>query len=186
MRVGDSGTSLKSDLWQSVLFKHDRMFKHNIMRVNYTAYDVRRCEDVIHTGSAKPANIMVLQPNTASLPCDNHPFWYAQVLGIYHVNVIYIGEGNMDYSPERIEFLWVWWYELIDDCRSGQQLDRVRFPPLALEDSFGFLDPGDVLRACHIIPGLRGGKVHQDGIGLSHCARDCDDWTFYLVNRYSP
>ena len=51
---------------------------------------------------------------TLTEPGDNndstvgHPFKYARVLGVYHVNAVYIGPGSTDYQPCQIEFLWVW------------------------------------------------------------------------------
>lgn len=167
--------------WQSVVFKQDRMYKHNTMRINYTSYDVRRGEDVIHTNTSH-CDVMMLNPN-ASL--SSHRFWYARVLGIYHANVIYIGEDATDYTPRRLEFLWVRWYE--EDALStgwtDRCLDRVRFPPVTREDAFGFIDPADVLRSCHLIPAFYRGKAYSDGIGMSHCAQDSNDWRAYYIGR---
>lgn len=168
--------------WKSVLFKQDRMYRHNIMRINYTSYDVRREEDVIHTGTSR-CDVMLLNANASS---SDHRFLYARVLGIYHVNVIYVGEGTIDYTPRRLEFLWVRWFEG-DDLTVGwtvQRLDRVRFPSMAQEDSFGFIDPADVLRGCHMMASFVRGKVHSDGIGISHHAKDSNDWRAYYVGRY--
>ncbi|KIM50228.1 hypothetical protein SCLCIDRAFT_1183436, partial [Scleroderma citrinum Foug A] len=44
-------------------------------------------------------------------PLD-HPYCYARVLWIFHANVIYTGPGSMDYLPQHVEFLWVWWFDL--------------------------------------------------------------------------
>jgi hypothetical protein len=102
---GASGPATSADLanWAGVLFKHDRMYKHQIMRTNYTSYDVRRDEDIIRAGTRGQSNLMVLAPESADIrPAGHgghHPFWYACVLGIYHVNMIYVGDGNTDYSP---------------------------------------------------------------------------------------
>jgi hypothetical protein len=175
--------------WQAVLFKHDRMYKHNIMRINFTTYDVRRDEDVIHSGTHAQSNVMVLNPETSDTllsGADNHhPFWYARVLGIYHANVIYIGEGNTDYSPHRLEFLWVRWYELTDNNAGwgSRKLDAVSFSSMTREDSFGFLNPDDVIRASHVIPCMKEGVARRDGTGLSHCAQDHADWKLYYINR---
>jgi hypothetical protein len=40
------------------------------------------------------------------------------------------------------------------------------------------------LRGCHILQAFKHGKVHSDGIGLSPCAHDSQDWRQYSVNRY--
>ena len=90
------------DEWQAVTLKHERVYKHNIMRINYTRYDVHRDEDVIHVGTSRHCNIMMLNPTYtpgSSVPGNNHPFCYTRVLGIFHANVMYIGRGNTDYCP---------------------------------------------------------------------------------------
>ena len=62
-------------------------------------------------------------------------------------------------------------------------LDTVKFLPMADQDAFGFVDPADVLRGCHIIPSFTDGQLHPDGVAMSHCAGDSDDWKRYYVNR---
>jgi hypothetical protein len=172
--------------WNNVLFKQDRMYTHKIMHIHYTTYDVRRGEDIVHIGSSQ-RNIMVLNPQFSVENIDSqHPFWYARVIGIYHANVMYIGRGNADYHPRRLDFLWVRWYHFKDAPCGWKQLklDKLRFPPLGEPELFGFLDPNDVLRSAHIIPLLSGGKVTTDGISTSPCAQNGDDWKAYAVNRY--
>lgn len=116
----------------------------------------------------------------------SHRFLYARVLGIYHVNAIYAGEGAVNYDTQKIYFLWVRWFEY-DETRSlgwdNHDLDSLYFMPMADERAFGFVDPKDVLRGCHIIPTFSSGRVHLDGVGLSCCARDALDWVRYCVNR---
>ena len=167
--------------WQAVHLHQDRMYKHNIVCINYTMYDVRRDDDIIHPGTAH-CNVMVLNPVTSS---SEHPFWYARVLGIFHANVIYTGEGVNDFLPRRLEFMWVRWYQL-EDVPAGWTfgcLDRVKFPHIMQEDSFGFIDPGDILRSSHIVPAFSRGRVHADETGISHLARDAHDWKSYYIMR---
>ncbi|KAF8833337.1 hypothetical protein BDN67DRAFT_872147, partial [Paxillus ammoniavirescens] len=115
-----------------------------------------------------------------------HQFCYARVLGIYHANVIYLGPGAVDYQPRRLEFLWVRWFELLDRPSGWDHiaLDLLRFVPITNKGSFGFIDPGDVLRACHLIPTFAHGKQPSDGIPISQKGWDCKDWKFYYVNRF--
>jgi hypothetical protein len=127
---------------------------------------------------------MVLNPNSSD--AEGHQFWYARVLGIFHANVIYTGlRGMTDYLPRRLEFLWVRWYRADGPSAdwATRRLDRVHFLPMNDDDSFSFLDPTDVLRGCHIIPGFARGKVHSDSTGMSRCACDSKDWKSYFVNR---
>jgi hypothetical protein len=167
----------------SVFFKNDRMYSHHLARFNFTTYDVRRAQDVINPGTSH-RDVLLLAGNEMGARSD-HPFLYARVLGIYHVNVIYTGEGMVDYNARRVDFLWVRWFEY--DGRSPGwadcKLDSVRFPSMSREGAFGFVDPGDVLRACHIIPAFATGKVHSDQVGLSLCAHDTQDWSRYFVGR---
>lgn len=114
------------------------------------------------------------------------PYRYAKVLGTYHVNVIFCNDDRVDYTPIRVDFLWVRWYAQIDVARTGwvaQKLDRLRFPPMANEGSFGFLDPSDILRGCHLIPVFAKGRLHTIGKGLSLHAKDSTDWHEYYINR---
>ncbi|KIM83847.1 hypothetical protein PILCRDRAFT_55766, partial [Piloderma croceum F 1598] len=87
-----------------------------------------------------------------------------------------------------IEFLWVWWFEY-DGTRlvqwRGRRLDSLRFPPLATQGAFRFVDPRDMLRGCHIIPAFTKGKHHLDGVNISSCAHDGKDWTCYHINQFA-
>jgi hypothetical protein len=170
-----------------VFFQKDRLYSHNIIRINYTTYDVRRAQDVVN-GSTQHCNIMVLAGSDGCGDfATDHPFKYGRVLGVYHVNVVYTGPGMLNYEPHRFEFLWVRWYHTVDALRTGwtaRKLDRLQFARMAEDDAFGFVDPSDVLRGCHIIPAFASGRLHADGKGLSHCARDSSDWVAYYVNRW--
>ena len=87
----------------------------------------------------------------ASSTSKLHPVRYARVLGIYHVNVIYIGSGMLDYNVRCFDFLWVRWYQQ-PIPRSGDfngcdtwRLDQLAFFPVFHPSAFGFVDPADVL-----------------------------------------
>jgi hypothetical protein len=160
----------------AIVFRNGCIYQHKIMRLNYTTYDVRRDQDILHPSTAQ-CNVMVLDP----APSDgDNPFQYARVLGIFHANVFYMGDEMRDFTPRRLDFLWVRWYTF---GRAEGYIDCLRFPPINDINSFGFLDPADVLRCSHILPLFSLGKVHSDGSGLSHLAKDADDWRSYFVNR---
>jgi hypothetical protein len=169
---------------QFVFFNSDRMYKHQLLRINYTTYNVRRAQDIINPDNSR-RDVMVLADDEDEDTLSNHPFLYARVLGIYHVNVVYTGPGMIDYAARPLDFLWVRWFHNLEpikweDCK----LDSVAFLPMADEEAFGFLDPMDVLRASHIIPTFLLGRVHADTISMSTCARDSHDWKQYRMNRY--
>ena len=164
-----------------VLFKGNRIYRHRLLRINYTTYDLQRDFDSINPRT-NHRHIMLLSDSD-----DNaHPFSYARVLGIFHANIIYTGPGSRDFQSRRIEFLWVRRFEVLQDnflAWEQHALDMVRFLPMADEDAFGFVDPTDVLRSCHIIPSFADGRLHLDRNARSRCAGDSDDWKRYYVNR---
>ncbi|KAG1827580.1 uncharacterized protein BJ212DRAFT_1474739 [Suillus subaureus] len=131
-------------------------------------------QDVINPKTSH-CNIMVLSSSSES----GH-YHYAKVLGIHHVNTVVV-RGSYQ-TPHRMEFLFVHWYEAADadSCRTA--LDCICFSLLDSEDTFGFLNPADVLRASHIIPHFSKGLRHTDGRGLSGMARDKGNWQEYFIN----
>jgi hypothetical protein len=170
-----------------IFFKSDRMYQHHLLRINYTTYDVRRSQDVINPGTSRRDIMVLANDNDNDSQSDRHPFWYARVLGIYHVNVVYTGPGTIDYLPRRMDFLWVRWFQYgcaKTNSWDENQLDPLFFPPMATDGAFGFVDPTNVLRASHIIPAFASGRIHADLVSLSKCAGDSHDWKRYVVNRY--
>ena len=146
-------------------------------------------QDIINPRTSH-CNIMLLalyEDETQPL-ADAHPFLYGRVLEIFHANVVYKGPGMCDYTPRRLYFLWVRWYDLEPATKKGKsttlyELDRLAFPSVSHQGAFGFLDPSDVLRGCHIIPAFAKGRAFPDGRGISRLARDSDDWKGYYVSR---
>jgi hypothetical protein len=51
-------------------------------------------------------------------------------------------------------------------------------------NAFGYVDPADVLRGCHLLPVFANGKLHPDHIATSKLASDTDNWKYYYINRY--
>lgn len=124
--------------------------------------------------------------DSAASPQDSSPprgrFLYARVLGAYHVNVGYTGDGMLDYATRRVDFLWVRWYKVERKCSdpfATSELPQVSFYPVNSPEAFGFVDPCDVLRSCHIIPRFASGRPQR--MGLSRCGKDGDDYKRYLV-----
>ena len=183
----------ESEEANSIYLKNDRIYEHNIVKINYTTYDTRRSQDILNP-KTRCRDVMVLarpqpQDEAGSESQRPHRFWYARILGIFHANVVYTGVGMRDYVPRRLEFLWVRWFQRVELpelrglARAGYCLDAVKFLPMAGGDAFGFIDPIDVLRGSHLPPAFRQGRVHPDAKGFSKCAGDARDWKIYYVNR---
>lgn len=80
-----------------VTFVQNRIYRHKVLRINYTTYDLRRAQDTLNPRTH--ADVMVLA-------CEDenehpHPYWYARIVGIFHLNVRY--EGRI----KRMNVLWV-------------------------------------------------------------------------------
>ncbi|RXW25755.1 hypothetical protein EST38_g7 [Candolleomyces aberdarensis] len=135
------------------------------MRVNFTTYDMRRDQDVLHTNSNQ-CNIMMLNSAyTAETQTDEHPYLYAQVLGIFHANVSYLGtrpDGSRSYAQQRVDFLWIRWYHLLDHG-DPFSLDRLSLSQLSEYRTLDFADPADVLRGVHLIPRFSIGNLKPEG-----------------------
>ena len=168
---------------ESIVFKYNRLYRHNLMRINYTTYDVHRAQDTINVNTVK-RDVMVLPREDLGNSDLAISFTHARVLGIFHVNAVHIGAGLSSYLPVRLEFLWVQWFQ--QECQGSwerHELERLSFPPMAKEESFGFLDLSEVIRSCHLLPVFSIGKRYADGRGLSPSARDSDDFHQYYVGR---
>jgi len=155
------------------------------MRVNYTTYDMRRAQDYINPRTQR--DIMLLSQDSS---LDAHPFWYARVLGIFHVEVGRItNDGQGDIKSKRKEVLWVRWFGIEPGHRSGlkaARLPKIGFVPEQDQHAFGFLDPSLVLRACHLPPVFSGGRTNSllsyEGLTVARPLSEKDDWENYYVN----
>ncbi|KAJ3858704.1 hypothetical protein EV359DRAFT_75819 [Lentinula novae-zelandiae] len=134
--------------------KKKKIYAAKTLRINYTTYNVCRDQDVINPRTDHNT-IMLKSPDTNP---DAHPYWYAQVLGIFHADIIHFK------SRKQMEFLWVRWLGTEPDYRPGHKfakLPKVGFVPEDDEFAFGFLDPSQVIRACHLIPAFVHGKSND-------------------------
>jgi hypothetical protein len=161
--------------------KGGRLYIHKYCRINYTTYDGRRNQDTINTTTH--SGIMLLSHDEEET--RTHPFWYAQVAGIFHVVVRY-----ERLPPVTMHFLWVRWLGLDPDYPCGwahRRLPRVGFVPEdGTTDTFGFLDPAVVVRAAHFMPAFHHGRTNELlGPSIARPDEDEDeDWQFYYVGMY--
>jgi hypothetical protein len=163
-----------------VRFVHNRLYQHKTLRVNYTSYDLRRCQDSLNPRTHP--NIMVLSHEDDD---DAHPYWYARIIGIFHALV----QHPDHLEPVSMDFLWVRWYGRHIEHRSGwkaKHLPRIGFIDSDGDLPFGFLDPIDVIRGCHLIPAFHYGRTEEllaPSIARLPAEND-EDWLFYYVNMY--
>ncbi|KAJ3556133.1 hypothetical protein NP233_g12048 [Leucocoprinus birnbaumii] len=172
----------------NIRIRNNTIFRHRTARIHYTTYDVRRDHDTIN-----PRNrpfCMVPAPDTRDDP-SAHPFWYCAVIGIFHAEVQHTGIRSRDLNWKTVEFLWVRWLGLEPGYSSGRQLAKLPkygFVPDSDDYAFSFLDPGQVIRGCHLIPAFVEGRTSilmpYSGVTEARPNGDTDDWTNYYVNIF--
>ena len=168
-----------------MVIKDHRLFQHRLLRLNYTTYDIRRDQDVIHLETPQ-CNVMLLNTDFSE-PGTHSLYLYSRVLGIYHANVSYIGvlpDGTRRYDSFRLDVVWGQWYEALDHpTREEFQLDRLRLCPIQAPESLHFMDPSDILRAVHLIPQFSLGKVDTLPPKSRLITPQESEWKAYYINR---
>ena len=127
-----------------ITIDNNRFYRHQELRVNYTTYDNRRAQDTINPRT-RP-DIMTLSGEDEGGD-HAHPYWYARVLGIYHVRVLHTGEFSKSSQLQTMQFLHVRWFGHHVRHRSGWKARHLHCVSFIDEDSepFGFVDPAHVI-----------------------------------------
>ncbi|KAI0038029.1 hypothetical protein FA95DRAFT_1478129, partial [Auriscalpium vulgare] len=176
----------------TIFIARNRMHLHKVLRINYTTYDCRREQDSINPRTHP--HIVLLSPDDPDDPAF-HPFLYAQVHLIFHVEFRHIPAQSQATDVQRLDIAWVEWLMLDKSIPCGFEARRLPVVgPLKPEspNAFGFVDPNDVLRAVHIMPGFMYGTRHPSVTqALFRQQPDTDEheddsaWNRYLVGIFS-
>ncbi|EJU06167.1 hypothetical protein DACRYDRAFT_42973, partial [Dacryopinax primogenitus] len=128
---------------------------HMVCHINYTTYNVQCAQDTIHVGKGQ-CDIMLPSGDDSM---DSHPYWYAQVICIFHVNLTH--QPTNICTPQQHDVLLVRWLAQEDTNSTGSQLfqplDRVSWVSGDNEDGNGFVDPSSVICSCHLVPCFNSG-----------------------------
>ncbi|KAF8802003.1 hypothetical protein BYT27DRAFT_7226594 [Phlegmacium glaucopus] len=176
--TGDEETFTAAER-SKISFANGHLYRHKVLRVNYTSYDLRRCQDSLNPRTHP--DIMVLSHEDD----DSHPYWYAKIIGIFHAIVQHPSKPD----PVSMDFLWVRWYGRNMTHKSGwrsKHLPRIGFVDSDDALPFGFLDPLHVVRGCHLIPAFHHGRTEDllpPSIARLEIEND-EDWLYYYVNIY--
>jgi hypothetical protein len=95
---------------ETVFFQKDMMYQHSILHINYTTYDMRRSQDIFNP-KTDHCDILLL----SSEPEAAHQYYYARIIGIYHVNLIYKDPATHQYHTQHMEFCG---YAISNLCRT--------------------------------------------------------------------
>lgn len=179
--TGDEAQFSDEDL-RTVSFVGNRLYRHKVVRINYTTYDGRRDQDSLN--SRTHADFMVLAHEDED---DPHPYWYGRIIGIYHAFVRHTGLESKTSDAQLVHFLFVRWFGRDLSFRSGFKAKRL--PRLGFIDSedpgaFGFLDARQIIRGAHLIPAFDYGKTTELlSTSIARQPRENHkDWEFYYVN----
>lgn len=163
---------------RSLLYiRNNRLELRHSMNVYFTTYDLRRGKDRVNMRGR--SHVMALSQD------GDHPYIYAQVLGIYRVYVLH---GPTMVDEVKMDVLWVRWFKVDETHRAGwkaKRLHQVKFIPSLEDDAFGFLNPEDVIRGVHLIPGFHHGhRLHSfsDPTSVWDHEDECD-WQTYYINQ---
>ncbi|KAG2342173.1 hypothetical protein BDR05DRAFT_976596 [Suillus weaverae] len=145
----------------TVILVHEKIFRHKVLQVNYTTYDLRRDQDSLNPWTN--ADIMLLAHEDDG---DGHPYC----------------EHLKSSEPQQMDFLW-------HPYTAGWEVKRLEcigFIPSDDPGAFGFLDPQQVIRGIHLIPAFDYG--HTDALLLPSIAcpthDNNEDWTFFYINMF--
>ncbi|KAI0040823.1 hypothetical protein FA95DRAFT_1527233 [Auriscalpium vulgare] len=145
----------------TIVLKDNKIFFHQVLRVNYTTYDIRREQDSMNPRTH--ADIMVLSGEDPSDP-SFHPYWYGRILRIFHVLYQHIPSDSPPTEYRRMDVVWVHWMARDVTVPSGWAARRLPcVGPANLEDSdaVGFLNPNDILRGAHLLPAFSFGTTDE-------------------------
>ncbi|TFK17135.1 hypothetical protein FA15DRAFT_650555 [Coprinopsis marcescibilis] len=178
------------DELMKVVIVGNTIYRHAILRVNHTTYDRRRDQESFNPRTQ--ADIMLLAHDDTP---TGHPYWYARIVGVFHLSALYMGGTYRQQQPHEFEVVWVRWFGPKSDPDTPQfgwkakRLPRIGFVDPILDDSppFGFLDPSEIIRGIHLIPDFTGNKS-GNGLGPTSVRpmRDEDkDWNYYYIGWFS-
>ncbi|EJD08235.1 uncharacterized protein FOMMEDRAFT_72012, partial [Fomitiporia mediterranea MF3/22] len=83
----------------SLHIQNNRLYKHRVIHVNYTTYNVRRVQDSLNP--CLYADIMVYLDDQYF----NYLFIFVQIVSIFHVNVAYFRPRLSSLHYKRIDFV---------------------------------------------------------------------------------
>lgn len=166
---------------EPIFIQNDTLYKHPILTIDYTSYDLKREQDIIHLGYGREG-IMVYTPTLGG----NEPWSYANILAIYHIIV----RTASNPEPKRLTVIWVRWMECSASSLSGpnsRNFTRVSFVPWSgIPGSMSdFVDPSHIVRGCHLLPAFALGRT-QNLLDPSIAQDPEGDWCAYYANRCGP
>lgn len=166
-----------------VTIVNNRIYRHKVLRINYTTYDMQRAQDSLNPRTQ--ADVIVLADEESASQAGD-PYWYARVLGVFHADVRYQSSPGVSSVLTRVDFLWIRWFERDTNYTSGLAVKRLpclRFFNETLDPAaFGFLNPADIVRGAHVLPAFARGERVALPPSLARPTQSTKEWNYYYVN----
>ncbi|KAI0739828.1 hypothetical protein C8Q80DRAFT_1124151 [Daedaleopsis nitida] len=148
------GTEFSFSDRSRLIIHHSQMYPHQILCLNYTTYDLRRCQDIINPRTHSDIMLISGIPLDGDDSSSAHGFEYARIIKIFHVNVCLADSQQMS-AFERMDVLFVRWFRVdhsITGSFKAKRLYRLEFTPADNDDGIasGFVDPSDIVRVSHM------------------------------------
>lgn len=174
----DSSEPSREEL-NSLRFRANRLYLHKVMRVNYTSYDIRRQQDSVNPRT-HPDVMMLNSPDA------DHPYLYARVLSIFHVNAYCVNAPEEE--PHLVQVLWIRWLDYDASAPGGfvvRRPHRLKFAHVSNEP-FAFIDPDKIVRGVHLIPVFHHQRADNGlaGYTIARSDRRQDDWKYLYIGMY--
>ena len=170
------------DEHNTVEIVYNQLYKHKAMRVNYTTYDMRCKQDTINPRTRPDIMLMSHEDEGAD---SYHPYWYAGILGIFHINIKHTGPNSRTPHVQKIEVIFVRWFGRDSSYAAGwsaRHLHHVGFLSADSPGTFKFIDPFDIIHGVHMILAFAHGKISELGKSVTRRPTDDDeDWLYYYV-----
>ncbi|EGN94895.1 hypothetical protein SERLA73DRAFT_155586 [Serpula lacrymans var. lacrymans S7.3] len=165
----------------------NKLYWHQVLRLNYTTYDLRREQDSINPRTHP--DIMVLAHEDPDETEEPHPYWYTRVIKIFHINVKHHSGQSKLSEPQQMDVLWVRWFARDTSTPTGwaaKRWHRVGFMDGLEPGAFGFLDPDVVIRGIHLIPAFAYGRTDEYlPPSITRQPNETnEDWAFFDVNIF--
>jgi hypothetical protein len=181
----DDDTTYPSEQHSDLVIAENKIFLQRTARIYYTAYDLRRDYDSI---TSTHPDVMLLS-NDDSENGNLSVYWYGRVQMIFHLNVLPNRSSARDRGqPRRMDVMLVRWFGDDPTGAGGamsKRLQRIGYVH-GTDNAFGFIDPKDVIRGCHLIPGFYEGTTRDalpPSISSDNINGPGSDWKYYYVNQ---
>ena len=144
---------------------------------------MRRAQDSLNPRTHADVMVLSREPEDEEGEKNRHPYWYARVIGIFHANVRHVGPTSKCSDPQNMEFLWVRWFGRDMKYWAGFKERRLHRIGFADDDSFGFLNPKEVIRGVHLLPAFAYGRTsaHLGPSIVRQPGENDEDWIYYYV-----